>query len=495
MTIPFDPSQFEKSRILVIGDMMLDQYIWGQVQRISPEAPVPVLHIRKRSEVPGGSGNVVSNLIGLGCSVTCIAMRGKDENGDRLSRLLENPRILGHILIDPDRPTVTKTRVVSQGQQLLRLDEEDTAPAKDCMGDEIISLTKESLPECDAVVLSDYGKGLLRSKRLVQTLIELSKEHNVPVIVDPKGKDWERYSGSTCITPNTKELEAVYDGAIAGKEDLLRAMRSILIKYNLCWVLATRGSLGMCLISRNDEPLFIPALAREVYDVSGAGDTAIATLSIAVGSGHSFPDAAKLANLAAGIVVGKIGTQPIHILELKAAFETSGVDEKLQGFTHKLASLSSAVTQVEAWKARREKIVFTNGCFDLLHPGHIHLLNHAKTLGDRLVVAINSDASVKRLKGATRHILHERDRACMLASLDCVDLVVVFETDTPEHLLRSLKPEILTKGADYSPEAVVGREIVESYGGLVRLIPILQGYSTTAITKRMIESRFLASNL
>jgi D-beta-D-heptose 7-phosphate kinase/D-beta-D-heptose 1-phosphate adenosyltransferase len=377
---------------------------------------------------------------------------------------------------------------VSHSQQLLRLDEEEISLGNGKIRKRIAELVEANLSKCNAIVLSDYGKGLLQCEEMTQILISAGKERNIPIIIDPKGTDWERYRGATCVTPNIKELEMVCGHTLANNEQLLQAIRSILIKYNLTWLVVTRGPLGICVMNQNDAPIFIPALARQVYDVSGAGDTVVATLSLAVASGLTFPDAAKLGNLAAGIVVGKIGTQPISLLELQASLETSGVETSTSGLTYKIASLSGALIQVKAWRANRQKVVFTNGCFDLLHPGHIRLLNQAKGLGDRLVVAVNSDASVARLKGPGRPILAERDRASLIASLDCVDLVLVFEPDTPEDLLRALKPDVLAKGADYKPEEVVGREIIESYGGYVRLIPLLDGYSTTDITNRLLDA-------
>jgi D-beta-D-heptose 7-phosphate kinase / D-beta-D-heptose 1-phosphate adenosyltransferase len=482
-----DLKKFEKSHILVIGDIMLDRYLWGDVQRISPEAPVPVFHIREGSEVTGGAGNVVSNLAGLGCSVTVIGVCGNDAAGERLNSLLNNGKVKSFILKDLERPTVVKTRIISSGQQLLRLDDEKAIPVNSNIKNNLIDLFKDSFSSCDAIVLSDYGKGVLKSPGLAQSIISLSNYHNIPVMVDPKGKDWDRYKGATCVTPNTKELIAVYGDTINGKEKLIKAMRSILVNYNLTWLLVTRGPLGMCLMNQDEEPIFISALAREVYDVSGAGDTVIATLSLGVASGLSFQDAANVANLAAGIVVGKLGTQPINFLELKASLGISGT--KISGkYISKIISLSAAKIQVKAWQANGEKIVFTNGCFDLLHPGHIHLLNQAKELGDRLIVGINSDASVRRLKGSNRPILNEHDRASILGALDCVDQVVVFDKDTPEDLLEALKPNILAKGADYRIEEVVGREIVESYEGQVQLIPILKGYSTTDITNNILQA-------
>lgn len=488
MSYSLDARQFERRNILVLGDLMLDRYLWGDVERISPEAPVPVFHIRRQSEIPGGAGNVVSNLVGLGATVTVIGVRGRDAAGERLIKLLENDKVQLHILTYSDRPTITKTRVVSHGQQMIRLDEEDVLPLNKTLRDEIVELIKAESSKASAIIFSDYGKGLLHSKELLQSIITLANSRQIPTIVDPKGSDWERYRGATCVTPNTKELEAVYGNLITSDAQLVEVMRTVILKYNLSWLLVTRGSLGMCLMDRTEAPIFIPTLARQVFDVSGAGDTVTATLGLCVGSGLPFLDGARVANLAAGIVVGKVGTQPINIIELQSSLETTGIDARISGVTQKLASLSAIRTQSDAWKTSRQRVVFTNGCFDLLHPGHVHLLNQAKALGDRLVVAINSDDSVRRLKGSGRPILSERDRASLVASLDCVDLVVLFESDTPDELLKCIRPHILVKGSDYKHEQVLGRAIVESYGGEVRLIPLLNGYSTTSIASKVIEA-------
>jgi D-beta-D-heptose 7-phosphate kinase/D-beta-D-heptose 1-phosphate adenosyltransferase len=488
MTTYIDLERFERCRVLVLGDLMLDRYLWGDVLRISPEAPVPIFHVRKQSEIPGGAGNVVSNLLGLGASVTVIGVCGEDVQGQRLKYLLRSDKVHSHILVRPERPTITKTRVVSQGQQMLRLDEEEIAPFDESLQAELIELAKANLSSCHAVILSDYGKGLLQSRELAQIIIGLAKKMNIPLIIDPKGTYWDRYRGATCVTPNSKELEAVYGDKIFNDEQLVEAMRAIREKFDFTWLVVTRGSLGMCLMDRNGKATFIPTLARQVFDVSGAGDTVIATLALCLGSGIEFSDGAKLANLAAGIVVGKVGTQPIDLFELKASLETTGVDAPISPVMSKVAPSRAAISRVEAWKSGHQRIVFTNGCFDLLHPGHVHLLNQAKCLGDRLVVAINSDASVRRLKGPKRPILAERDRASLLASLDCVDLVMIFDEDTPEELLRSVTPHILVKGSDYEEEEVLGRAFVESYGGQVKLIPLLNGYSTTIISKKVAES-------
>lgn len=479
---------FSKQRVLVVGDLMLDQYIWGDVKRISPEAPVPIFNVRRKYETRGGAGNVVSNLLGLGAKVSVIGLRGVDEAGKRLGILMKHDKLNDLSIECNDRPTITKTRVVSNGQQLIRLDEEEIK----AIGEDIVNLIIRRIDRnanlFDCIILSDYGKGLLRSEALTQSIIKIAMNRCIPVFIDPKGRDWERYIGATCITPNIAEIEN-YDGSVIETNDELKdAMERTIKKLDISWLLVTQGSLGMCLMSKEGVPLFVPTQARQVFDVSGAGDTVISTLALAVASKARFVDAARLANLAAGIVVGKVGTQPVNQFELKAALRTN--EATLNGNFHaKIFSRAASSIQVEAWKGNKEIVVFTNGCFDLLHPGHIHLLNKAKEFGQRLVVGLNADVSVSRLKGATRPILSENDRATILGSLDCVDMVVLFEEDTPENLIAILKPDILVKGADYKVEDVVGRDIIERYGGKVKLVEVLQGFSTTNIANKVLQSR------
>ena len=473
-----------QGQVFVVGDVILDRYLWGEVSRISPEAPVPVVRVRERSEALGGAGNVVANLAGLECPATVVGVCGNDEAGKHLQTMLDKKGIENHLLVDSSRPTITKARIMAQGQQVLRLDEEEPLLLSPTLQDQLLSFVEKTLPHCEAAVLSDYGKGLLQTPGVSQAIINLCRTHGVLVLVDPKGKDWERYRGATCITPNSAELELITSKTVGSDEKrLVSTARSTRKRYNLEWILVTRGPKGMCLVGVDGGPFLIPARAREVYDVSGAGDTVVATLAGAVAAGLSFHEAAELANLAAGVVVGKLGTQPITLPELKAACQINGREHQLNR-SGKVTTRSAARMQVQAWRSSGEKVVFTNGCFDLLHPGHIHLLHHARALGDRLVVGLNTDESVHRLKGPGRPIVSEEDRAAVLSALGSVDLVVLFGEDTPLLLIKALRPDILVKGGDYRPDEVVGREIVESYGGQVRLIPFLEGYSTTGIAHK-----------
>lgn len=484
----FDPHIFSETHILVVGDIMLDQYHWGEVKRISPEGPVPIVHIREKSDVLGGAGNVAANLSGLGCKTTIIGIYGNDPAGVRVRDILREKNITNRIIIQDSRSTITKTRIMAQNQQLIRLDEETPDPINPELSETILHTIEKNISDYHAVILSDYGKGIFQAKDLCRNIISLCKKKSVPVLVDPKGTDWDRYRHATAVTPNTSELRLLTGtGSHPEKTSLADAGRSVREKLNVDWLIVTRGPKGMLLAGPDEQMIEIPSVAREVYDVSGAGDTVISTIAAAIAAGASFPEAASLANTAAGIVVGKIGTQPINIIELDTVLqreEPNGLPSK--GLhTH---TLEGAKILIKSWRNAGKKIVFTNGCFDLLHPGHINLLHQARSFGDRLVIGLNSDASVKRLKGDSRPILSELDRAAILSALNCVDLVVLFDEDTPLSLISHLRPDILVKGADYKPDEVVGRDVVESYGGQVRLVQLLEGYSTTGIANKVLSA-------
>ncbi len=478
---------FSKSHILVVGDVMLDRYLWGRVGRISPEAPVPVVQLQRTTETLGGAGNVALNLVSLGCRITLSGVCGDDVAGQRLRALLSEKSIGEALVMDSQRPTITKTRVMAQKQQMMRLDEENTRAIGADVAQKIRTAVADTLPDCQAMVLSDYGKGVLASQAFVRELIDAGRQRGIPVLVDPKGVDWERYRGATGITPNTAELEAVAGQRLEEDEEkLIAAARQVRERFGVAWLLVTRGAQGMCLIDAQGPPESIPARAREVFDVSGAGDTVIATVAASLAVGLPLAEAARTANLAAGIVVGKLGTQPILASELSTAVTLSTRQQYYPYSAAKMNALDAALAKVREWRAAGGKVVFTNGCFDLLHPGHISLLYQARALGDRLVVGLNTDASIKRLKGSGRPILSEQDRAAMLSALECVDLVVHFDEDTPLKLIEALRPDILVKGSDYAPDQVVGKEVVESYGGCVRLVDLVQGYSTTGLTQKVI---------
>jgi D-beta-D-heptose 7-phosphate kinase/D-beta-D-heptose 1-phosphate adenosyltransferase len=374
--------------------------------------------------------------------------------------------------------------IMASKQQVVRLDEEDGSEMDPSIADRILEDVATMLPPVHAVVLSDYGKGMFNSKKTVQAIIRSCRQMKTPVFIDPKGRQWERYAGATCITPNTAELELVAGATLKQDSDLNSVARKIRQRLALEWLLVTRGPKGMSLFGDREAPINISALAREVFDVSGAGDTVIATLSASVGAGISFPEAASVANTAAGIVVGKLGTERVRLPELEQAL-TEAFQRRPLSTLWKVADLQEASARLARWRQAEQRIVFTNGCFDLLHPGHVSLLHQARHLGDRLIVGLNTDASIRRLKGEQRPILPGQDRAAILSALEDVDMVVFFDEDTPLTLIDHLKPDILVKGADYRVEDVVGKAIVESYGGQVRLVDILEGHSTSAIARKL----------
>ncbi len=472
---------FEKANVLVLGDVMLDRYTWGTVGRISPEAPVPVVSVTERSEVAGGAGNVAVNLSSLGCRVTLCGIVGADHPAGQLEKILRNAGVDYRPVVDSSKPTITKTRIMAKNQQLLRIDEESISLPSRAGAEKILSFLEAGLAGYDVLILSDYGKGVLLDPTICRQAIGLGKKLKVPVLVDPKGKDWSRYVGATCVKPNMDELKAV-SGPIADENSLVLEARETLESCRLDWLLVTRGKSGMCLVGRDHAPLMVPARAREVYDVSGAGDTVIASLAAALAVGADMPLATRIANVCASIVVGKLGTQPVTRNELRIALQTGGEGD--QSHT-KIATPAVAEIMAKNWRSSGLRVVFANGCFDLLHPGHVHLLHKARALGDRLIVGLNTDASVRRLKGPTRPILRENDRATLVAALSSVDAVVLFDEDTPLALIERLRPDILVKGSDYTVDRVVGREQVESWGGRVELVTVLAGHSTTGISNRI----------
>ncbi|MDA0278964.1 MAG: bifunctional D-glycero-beta-D-manno-heptose-7-phosphate kinase/D-glycero-beta-D-manno-heptose 1-phosphate adenylyltransferase HldE [Proteobacteria bacterium] len=467
---------FHLAKLLVIGDVMLDRYWHGAASRISPEAPVPVVQVGNQEDRPGGAGNVALNIAALGSAATLIGVVGKDDNAQDLESRLTAAGVYCEFLKSEDKPTITKLRVISQHQQLIRLDFEEKFDEKDVA--DLQSLATSLLPSAQVLVLSDYAKGALQD---VAALIELARKQNIPIIVDPKGTDFGKYRGATLLTPNLSEFEAVV-GPCANEEELVSKGLALMSELELQAILITRGEHGMTLLRPNSEELHLPARAREVFDVTGAGDTVISVLASALAAGDSLADATGIANLAAGLVVGKLGTAAISGPELRRAI-LAEQDSGMGVMTAEQLSIA-----VHDAKAHGEKIVFTNGCFDIIHAGHVGYLSEAKKLGDRLVVAINADSSVTRLKGPGRPINPVERRMAVLDGLEAVDWVVSFEEDTPEELLRSLQPDILVKGGDYSLEQVVGGEYVLSYGGELKALEFLDDCSTSAIVEKMKDS-------
>ena len=469
---------FASERVLVVGDIMLDRFVHGDVRRISPEAPVPVLRIAQQADAPGGAGNVARNVASLGATAALVAVVGDDAEGAALIDRAGSTRgIEPHLVVAPGRPTSLKTRYMAGGQQMLRADRETTAPIDADLAAAVLDRVDGLLGACDVVVLSDYAKGVLGTD-LTRRILAAAARSGRPVVVDPKAKDVSRYRGAAVLTPNRSELAEAVGRALESDAAIVDAARAVLGQIGGRGVLVTRGAEGMTLVTAEDAT-HLPARAREVFDVAGAGDTAIATFAAAMGGGAELLTAAQLANVAAGIVVGKVGTALVHPDELRHALDAADAA--------KVIGLEAARDRVALWRRRDERIVFTNGCFDLLHPGHVSLLDQARAAGDRLIVGLNADASVARLKGAGRPVQGEQARARVLASLAAVDLVVIFAEDTPLALIDALRPDVLVKGADYQHDQVVGADLVESWGGRVVLADIMPGHSTTATIARLVR--------
>lgn len=475
-------ASLSSARVLCAGDAMLDRFVYGAVDRISPEGPIPVLRIQRESAMLGGAGNVVRNLVGLGGRASFFTCVGDDAPGREVARLIDGLAGVEPVLcVETGRQTTIKTRFVAGNQQLLRADEETLAPVSTLSLDRLTAAAADAMADAGALVLSDYGKGVLPPGTALR-LIELARARGVPVVVDPKGPDWTRYRGASVVTPNRKELAEAAGMDTGDTDAIVAAARKLIDTCGLGAILVTRSQEGMTLVSADAaEPAHLPAEAREVYDVSGAGDTVVATVAAALAAGASLVDAARLANVAAGIVVGKVGTAAVHVDELLHTLRR----QDLEADEAKVLPLPRALERVEGWRARGLTIGFTNGCFDLLHPGHVSLLAQARAGCDRLVVGLNSDASVKRLKGEARPVQTEAARATVLGSLASVDMVVIFGEDTPIDLIRTLRPDVLVKGADYTIETVVGADIVQGYGGRVMLARLEDGFSTTATIARM----------
>ena len=466
---------WSSKRILVVGDLMLDKYIFGEVGRISPEAPVPVVRATHHSEQPGGAGNVAMNLARLGAKACVVGFTGGDDNERLLGERLANENIDAAFVASEGFPTITKLRILGGRQQMLRLDSERLGLRAPQDYDRLIAAVLEKLPGTDAVVLSDYAKGAL-TPEVCRGVIDAAHAHGVPVLVDPKSSDFSRYRGATTICPNLGELAAAAHHDARDLKALLDAAEAMVPALEVEFLIATLSEKGIALI-RNGSRFIAPALARQVFDVSGAGDTVIAVLALCLASGLEPEAAAELANVAAGIVVGKVGTAPVEKHELLAALSP---DIALHA-EDKFLSRDDLLVRAALWRANGERVVFTNGCFDLLHVGHITLLEQAHRFGDRLIVAINSDASVSALKGPARPIVGERERGRVLAAMAAVDAVVVFNEPTPLELILATRPDVLVKGGDYSAESIVGAPEVESWGGQVKIVPVVEGYSTTRL--------------
>lgn len=464
---------FEQARLLVAGDVMLDRYWQGTTSRISPEAPVPVVKVQQSDDRPGGAANVALNLVSLGATASLVGVIGQDDNGRLLDQRLHQLGVKTFFEYSAAHPTITKLRVMSRNQQLIRLDFEETLEA----GQMLLDQYNKALDQVDLVILSDYAKGSLQQ---VQSLIQQARKMGKRVLVDPKGKDYSIYQQASVLTPNLSEFETVV-GHCRDESELERKGEALRQQLELEALLITRSEKGMTLIRADHPPLHLPTRAQEVYDVTGAGDTVIAVLGLALASGHDWPEAVMLANLAAGLVVAKPGTATVSLGEIYAALH----GEKL--IEYGVLPVNTLIEAVRAAQARGEKVVMTNGCFDLLHAGHVAYLEEARKLGDRLVVAVNADDSVSRLKGPSRPINPLDRRMRVLAGLQAVDWVVPFEEDTPAELIARVVPDLLVKGGDYKPEEIAGADTVLNAGGEVKVLSFVDGVSTTAMVHSILD--------
>lgn len=469
-------------RCLVVGDLMLDEYLWGKAERISPEAPVQVVDVLREELRLGGAGNVVNNLVALGVQVAVCSVVGDDENGWSLLKEFSRRNVsTDAIFLDPCRRTSRKTRVVAANQQIVRIDRETREALTNDFEMQVCKWVAAHAGEFQAIVLSDYNKGVL-TPSVIATAIASAAAVGISVLVDPKGTDFVRYKGATLLTPNRKEAETASGVIILDSETLAQSAAVIMDTARLEHLLITRSEEGMSLFSRDGDVVHIPTVAREVFDVSGAGDTVLAALAVGVASGLTMAEAARLANIAAGIAVGKLGTSIVTPQEIIDAVAMTHRDSD-----YKIKTLDVLTSLIASEKVRGRRIVFTNGCFDLLHAGHVKYLQKARSLGDILVLGLNSDSSVRRLKGEKRPLIAEEERAHILAALDCIDYVTIFDEDTPLNIITSLKPDILAKGGDYTLDSVIGKDFVESYGGRVELVSFVDGKSTSNIIERVLE--------
>ena len=466
-------------RIVCIGDVMLDRFVYGQVNRISPEAPVPIMRRTREAAMPGGAGNVGRNLSTLGLRTALIGVVGDDPEGRQLAELLGRiDGVEADLIVMRDRPTTLKTRFVAGGQQLLRVDAEDTRAIDLTTESDIVMSLEDAAKDASLIILSDYAKGAI-TDNVIAAAIAAGRAHGIPVIADPKGLDFARYGEVDLLKPNAMELGQAIGLAVETDRDATEALAKAMDLLPARAIVVTRAAKGMSFVQRDEAVMHRSGEAREVYDVSGAGDTSIAALALGLAAGGSLAEAVELAIAASGIAVGKSGTATVSANELNTALQ---MGLRNGGVSH--VPLETLVGQVEVWRDTNLTVGFTNGCFDILHPGHLRVLEEAKARCGRLIVGLNSDASVKRLKGPTRPVNDEASRARVLSGLSAVDAVVVFDEDTPKALIDALQPDLLVKGGDYSIETIVGADVVLARGGTVHIVPLVDGQSTTAAIER-----------
>jgi D-beta-D-heptose 7-phosphate kinase/D-beta-D-heptose 1-phosphate adenosyltransferase len=473
-----------KLKIIVIGDLMLDKYISGSVHRTSPEAPVPVINVNREYELPGGAANVAVNIRSLGPKVELYGLVGNDGEGKTLKRLLKESKIsTSGIVFDKKRNTTTKSRIIAENQQVVRIDKENMNPPDLSYQNNLISKLKKSINKNDinAVVFSDYSKGIL-TKKIISEITKVCREKNIFTIADPKGKDLTKYKGVNVLTPNIAEASDLCGYDISYENVLNKAAKHLIDKCNLDGIVLTRGKNGISYRLKNRPLKTVSSKAKEVYDVTGAGDTVISSFLVCYLFSQNWDFAVRTANSAAGVIVSRVGTSSLSQNELLQLIENGKSKE------NKVLSIDLLKKQIFEHKKKNKKVIFTNGCFDLLHPGHLMILKKAKLLGDLLVVALNSDSSVKRLKGSSRPLITENERANIISSLDCVDYVTIFSEDTPIKTIKQISPDVIVKGGDYAKNQVIGKEHVERYGGRVVIIPVLENFSTTSLVEKIKNS-------
>lgn len=475
-SMQIDISRFDRCRLLVVGDLMIDEYVWGEVDRISPEAPVQVVSVKNEEYTLGGSGNVVNNLVALGAKVSVLGVTGTGRDGKLLLNRLNDLGVdTRGVIQERSRPTTKKTRIIADHQQVLRIDRETIKDVAVSTLKSLTTLAEKIIPDIDLILISDYGKGLI-TRTLIADLVKIAKNNNKITIADPKGLDFSKYSGVSLLTPNSKEASLASGVEISDEKNIAAAGKILIEKSGIEKLLITCGKDGMILFEPGCKPFKISTKAREVYDVSGAGDTVMAVLGLGIAAGLPLKEAITLANIAAGIVVGKVGTATVSKRELLQALKQTSEDN-----TTKFKSLSEISQLCRKLQKDRKQIVMTNGCFDLLHVGHIQLFSASKQLGDVMIVAIDDDDSVALLKGAGRPVIAATERVRILSALDSVDYVVIFATAELNHVISAIRPDVLTKGSDYESAEILGHEIVESYGGRIERIPITEEISATQI--------------
>ena len=471
-----DISKFKNCKVLVVGDLMIDEYLWGEVDRISPEAPVQIVSVKKEDYTLGGSGNVANNLVALGAKVLFAGVTGTGKNAEFLLKKFKDLGVdTSGIVQDPDRQTTIKTRIIAENQHILRIDRETKKNISDKTSNLLSDFIEEKLKDIDVVLISDYGKGVITEK-LLERIVKAAAMHNKPAIADPVGFDYSRYSHVYMLTPNKKEASLASGIEIVNQSTLFKAGAMLLEIVHMDKLLITCGKDGMALFEKNKKPYIISSRALQVYDVSGAGDTVLSVIGLALASGASVKKAAILANYAAGIVVGKVGTATVSKEELEAL-----INPNKENIMSKHTSLEQLDKIVSELKKNGQKIVLTNGCFDLLHAGHIILFSASKQLGDVLVVAVNDDESVNALKGEGRPVIKLKERLRILSALDSIDYVIVFSSDELTKVITCIQPDVLAKGTNYQFTEVVGRNVVEKAGGRIALIPITENISSTSI--------------